>query len=127
MATYWTHRCGCRVSDGTTGPDREETIGRDCLDCRTARLGERIRFVRFGHLPESGTSTNHRDRVAEDGVSVYEVRDGKADLVGWYFDFLSRPAYRGVGKVVGWGSDGEPLVKVESARRVYGAALKTLL
>jgi hypothetical protein len=119
MATTWVMGCGCRETDGTSGPAREVTLRGLCTDCRAARIGQTIRFLRFGHLPASGASFNHRDRTSEEGVSVYEVIRGRADLVGWHFDFLGRVAYRGTGVIVGWGSDGEPLVaEVSSLRRI---------
>jgi DNA-binding transcriptional regulator YiaG len=119
MATTWTYeRCGHTHRDGTTGPAREASVDSLCRECRAARVGETITFLRFGSIPGSGVSTNHRDRTAEEGVSVYEIVRGKVDLVGWYFDFLSRPAFRGRGVIVGWGSDGEPLVRVLTSYQI---------
>src|SRR5436190_946517 len=95
-ADYYQHtRCGHHSTGGVWGTGRVTPIDDLCGDCRAARIGEVIDFVRFGTVPTSGRSHNHRDRTAEEGVSVYEVRDGRADLVGWHFDFLSRPAYTG--------------------------------
>jgi hypothetical protein len=34
------------------------------------------------------------------------------DKVGWYFGFTDRPRHEGIGRVVGYGPDGEPLVRV---------------
>lgn len=119
MATTWVMSCGCRETERDNRPDREVTLDRPCVECRAARVGQTIRFLRFGEMPESGASFNYRDRTDEDGVSVYEVLKGRAVLAGWHFGFLARTAYRGTGVIVGWGSDGEPLVgEVTGLRRI---------
>jgi len=82
-----------------------------CPACRAARIGEEIEFARFGEAP--ARSHNYRDGTSEDGVSVYEVVDGEPQLVGWYFEIVTRKEYRGRGVIVGWGSDGEPLVRIQ--------------
>jgi hypothetical protein len=120
MATTWLMSCGHSDRDETSGPDREETLRRPCYACRQKRIGQAIRFLRFGDVPESGESFNHRDRTAEEGVSVYEIAEGRAEMTGFYFGFLDRPAYRGTGVIVGWGSDGEPLVSQVSRLRRIG-------
>jgi len=76
-----------------------------------------IKFFRFGKPPVSGISHNFRDDSSEEGVSVYENRNGEPDFKGWYFGFLDRPCFEGEGKVVGSGSDGEPLVEIISIRK----------
>lgn len=87
-----------------------ETNGQ-CADCRARRVGETIEFVRYGRAPDSGLSRDHRDDVLLEGVSVYEVVDGKRIECGWDFDISARgTVIRGRAKIVGWGSDGEPLV-----------------
>jgi hypothetical protein len=117
MATYYIHECGhsSLCDPWGKGPDRK-TSGL-CFECRKARVGQIIEFVRYGKPPASGVSWNHRDRTAEEGVSVYEVVNGQPQHVGWHFGITDRPAYAGKGEIVGWGSDGEPLVKVQSIRR----------
>lgn len=76
-------------------------------------IGDTIRFVRFGDLPRGGKSWNYRDQVPEVGVSVYLLDENDEPvLVGWSFDIVKRPAYAGRGEILGWGSDGEPVVRV---------------
>ena len=45
-------------------------------------------------------------------MSVYMLDGKEVVYVGWYFGIVQRPAYRGTGRIVGWGSDGEPVVEV---------------
>lgn len=93
----------------SNGPDRP-TDGM-CIDCRAARIGQRISFVRHGAMPD-GASLNHRDGTQEDGISVYEINsDGQPIYCGWHFAIAQRPAIYGAGEICGWGSDGEPLVR----------------
>lgn len=80
-------------------------------------IGDEIEFVRHGKAPASGTSTNHRDGTHEKGLSVYMLIDGQPHYVGYWFVIAQKPAYRGRGVVVGWGSDCEPLVEVISMKR----------
>ena len=81
------------------------------------KVGDVIAFVRHGKPPESGISTNNRDEIPEKGVSVYLLHEGKPEYVGWYFGMWERPAYSGIGQIVDWGSDGEPVVEIQSIRR----------
>ena len=83
------------------------------------KVGDVIDFVRHGTPPQSGKSFNHRDQTEEDGLSVYllDPETEQPHYVGWYFDISKRPAYRGRGEVVGFGSDGEPLVHVHHIKR----------
>lgn len=68
---------------------------------------------RYGGIPESGTSYNHRDERPEWGVSVMAI-DGEDDETDGTFELFhnGRPRVR----VAGWlithkrGSDGEPLL-----------------
>lgn len=113
--TIYQHECGHRnaIPGSPLFPDETKHVPGLCLECRTARIGEVIDFVRYGSIPESGSSCNHRDRTSEGGVSVYEVRDGHPVYVGWYFGIIEREVViRGRGRIVGWGSDGEPLVEI---------------
>jgi hypothetical protein len=79
---------------------------------RSAQIGEIIQFARYGDVPRTGESYDYRDQVGLDGLSVYHIIDGKEDKVGWYFGFTDRPRHEGIGRVVGYGPDGEPLVRV---------------
>ncbi len=117
MATYYIYECGHHGLKDAWGKGDDQAVGGLCVNCRAARVGQQIEFVRYGKLPASGSSRNHREQVAEDGVSVYEVVNGQPQLVGWHFGITDRPAYSGHGEIVGWGSDGEPLVRVQSLRR----------
>ncbi len=78
-------------------------------------------FVRYGPIPESGKSTNRLTEEQEGGVSVYEAieRDGRVQIIvpsmtyGVHVTlsgFVGQPAYIVEGEVVGYGSDGEPLL-----------------
>lgn len=73
-------------------------------------VGDVIDFVRYGTPVEN--SRNYRDATTEEGMSVYLLSGGVVQFVGFWFDIASRPAYQGRGEIVGWGSDGEPLVRV---------------
>lgn len=87
---------------------------------------ETIMYVRFGQPPEGGQSRNRRDGHLEAGVSCHRiVRHGGQ----WYLDdagigfttlFDDRPQYRLHGDVVGTGSDGEPLLRVDRCTRYRG-------
>ena len=82
-------------------------------------------YIRFGMPPENGFSTNHLTHELEKGVSVYEAveRDGvllpifpslkrsAAVSLAWVLD---RPCYLVAGEIVGFGSDGEPLMKIQN-------------
>lgn len=118
MATYYYHsECGHEqgVADHwKTGP--AIVIPRStCAHCKRARIGKTITFLRFGKPPAQ--SRNHRDGTIEAGVSVYEIKNGKAQLEGWHYGFLNRPAFIGTGKICGWGSDGEPVVQILTIRK----------
>ena len=74
-------------------------------------------FLRYGIPPKNGRSFNFRDQIQEKGISCFVgvFEKGKWELVGegrspW---FSSRPLFVSPydpSKVVGIGSDGEPLV-----------------
>ena len=109
MAEILRYACGCEDVGRPFGSGVRDVLGL-CLRCRTARIGEEIEFVRYGNIPKC--SVNHRDGTAEAGISVYEIVDGEPQLVGWHFGITSRQSHRGRGVIVGWGSDGEPLVRI---------------
>lgn len=83
-------------------------------------------YVRFGDIPKSGRSWNHRDNIPEAGVSVFEAEFvGKEFRVSVdsvlevsYISVMNRPVYRIWGEVVGTGADGEPLLRVTRKMRV---------
>jgi hypothetical protein len=115
MARYWIYDCGHRDIRDPWGTGPDETMCGLCDECRKARVGQEIEFVRYGRPVTR--SRNHRDGQIEEGTSVYELVDGKPRYTGWYFGIVQRPAYSGRAIIVGWGSDGEPLVRILSVRR----------
>jgi len=118
MATYYLRDCGHRTERDAWKTGSDERLDGLCLNCRAARVGEVIEFARYGKPPAGGQSTNHRERMAEAGISVYEVVNGEIKFTGWHFGITeSRPAYSGKGRIIGFGSDGEPLVQILSIRR----------
>lgn len=100
---------GQPVKDDTVLPD-PKTVGElnRILDAvyPMPAIGETRTFFRAGTLPKSGKSFNYRDQTNEIGVSVYATPfpDSLAGMTG-------RDWYSGTGTVVGFGSDGEPLIK----------------
>jgi hypothetical protein len=80
-------------------------------------------FWRVGKPPEGGQSYNSKDQFFEKGVSTYFYPEATSfagmDRSDWY---------KVSGEFIGYGSDGEPLVKVESfkkgTQREIDAALK---
>lgn len=116
MSEKIKYECGCEDVGKPFGSGTRPVPGL-CPHCRKARIGEEIDFVRFGAIPAT-CSLNHRDGTAEEGISVYEVVNGEPKLVGWYFDIISRGTkLSGRGVIVGWGSDGEPLVRIINITR----------
>lgn len=86
-------------------------------------------YVRFGKLPPGGVSINHRDGVAEPGVSVYKAYKLAdryvVDLAGVdsgsaLFIIGKAQMYEVTGAVVGVGGDGEPCLSDCKARKVAG-------
>ena len=81
-------------------------------------------YIRFGDLPPNGKSMDHRDKIYEAGVSVFEAelaKDGSYRIIPTNYNQVEtlhgvkhRKAYRIFGEVVGKGGDGEPVVVVES-------------
>lgn len=112
----WMYRCGHTgmQSPWGTGSKPHPDI---CQDCRVARIGEVITFIRHGAPPKSGHSKNHQDSSLEQGVSVYEIVNGQPQYTGWWYQIADRPAYEGTGRIVGWGADGEPVVQIETIRK----------
>lgn len=82
-------------------------------------------FIRYGDIPESGKSYNYRDNFYEKGVSCYNAVFYKDNTYKVIFNnvlelfgeslYRDRPVYRLYGEIVGKGSDGEPVIKVEKA------------
>jgi hypothetical protein len=97
------------IKDDTVLPD-PKTLGElnRILDAvyPMPAIGETRIFFRAGTLPKSGKSFNYRDQTNEIGVSVYATPspDSLAGMTG-------RDWYRGMGTIIGFGSDGEPLIK----------------
>ena len=112
MSSWYLRDCGHLTLRAPWGDEPETRLDGICVECRAARIGSEIDFIRHGELPEAGHSRNHRDDTAEEGVSVYEIVNGQPKYVGWHFEISQRPAIYGRGTIIGWGSDGEPLVRV---------------
>lgn len=78
-------------------------------------------YIRFGDIPESGCSYNHKDDHPEAGVSVYAawLLPGNTvaidlrgqDSLSAMFIISNRPACQVTGIVVATGSDGEPILE----------------
>jgi hypothetical protein len=119
MAQFYRHTCGHTSLRGLSGQG-EKAIDGLCPACLEARIGQVIPFARHG-APPQGASRNHRDGSAEAGVSVYEIVDGEIQYCGWSFEIEKRPLYTGTGEIVGWGSDGEPLVKILTIKKAKKA------
>jgi hypothetical protein len=69
-------------------------------------------FWRVGKPPEGGYSYNSKDQFFEKGVSTYFFPEATS------FAGMGRSDwYKVKGEFVGYGSDGEPLVKVESFKK----------
>lgn len=121
-------------SDGWICTVRKDGYGAPVIDCihtETAKALEDNKivlsgkfeegYIRFGHLPKSGQSTNQATGEIEPGVSVYRAkfyRDGYEVETphysqGTYISVSARlPVYRVWGREVGNGYDGEPCLKV---------------
>jgi len=109
----------------------ESRVRAECAKPEQAEAGAKAmrerRYLRFGLPPESGHSINHIDSQnprEEVGVSVWPAVMYEGQLmpilptynhyaavdIEWLMD---RPRYEVWGTVVGTGSDGEPLLKIE--------------
>lgn len=95
---------------------------------RTDRIGEVIQYVRYGEIPTSGKSKwwhtlgeGLKSYPELKGVSVFEIKDGIEVIPHikiYNTEFLARPKYIGTGKIVGWGTDDEPLIEVVDFHKV---------
>jgi hypothetical protein len=73
----------------------------------------KVRGWRYGHLPASGRSYNHRDEHVERGVSLMALETGEEtqDAISAVFIAQGREQVWVEGYLLPWrGSDGEPLV-----------------
>lgn len=116
MARFYRHDCGHTSFYGHSGQGDVRTSGL-CPACLEARIGETIHFARHGAAPASGASRNHREGSGEAGVSVYEIVGNAIQYCGWFFEIAARPLYLGEGTIIGWGSDGEPLVQILTIKK----------
>lgn len=85
------------------------------------RIGEIITFARYGDFPQDGQSTCHKTLGYPyaskfpklKGISVFEIVNGYEIYPMHYAAlFFERPRITGKGIIVGWGPDGEPLIKI---------------
>lgn len=112
----------------------------DCVHCETQAVIDEFAkaqdekfasaeqgYIRFGGLPASGASVNHRAHTMEAGVSCFNAEiasDGSYRLLltsvlrVTYFNVCQRQAYRLYGDRVGTGADGEPLIKVAKCVKI---------
>lgn len=70
------------------------------------QIGDIGTFYRSGEIPESGKSYNYRDKYYEKGVSVYQQ-----PLATSFAGLQGKEWYTGKGKIIDFGSDGEPIIK----------------
>lgn len=79
------------------------------------------RFLRFGKIPNTNKSQNYHTKKLENGISVYEYvyHENKYKIIFPHLTYSScvslsgcidRPCYLVEGQLVGFGSDGEPLI-----------------
>ncbi len=85
---------------------------------RLDRIGESIKFSRYGIPPKDGLSVCNKTLAPPyksypklKGLSVFEIVNGfEVYPMGYSEDFFKRPRFLGEGIICGWGTDGEPLV-----------------
>ena len=110
------YACGHKSEWGTEG----YVSKRPCYSCRAAKIGQRIKIVRFG--TPVAQSRNWAENRLEKGMSCYEIG---VDVIR--SEFAERAdVYIGTGVLVGFGSDDEPLVAEAKVRRA-SAKQKTAL
>lgn len=104
-------RQSVREAMGMNKQERRDKAQADLVKSKKRKpaKGERVRFIRYGEIVSN--STNWTDNRPEAGMSVYSLAaDGAAEQTV-RSEFSDRDnAYIGTGTVVGYGSDGEPLV-----------------
>src|SRR3990167_11462281 len=107
MSSWFVRDCGHKSINDPCGNSQDEKLSGICIECKNMRIGEKIKFIRFGDLPV-GASRNFRDGNAEEGISVYELdKNDQPILTGWHFGISARnKKIIGIGEIVGWGSDG---------------------
>ena len=86
-----------------------------------SKIGEVGVFWRKGEPPKSGFSKNYREGTHEAGVSVYPYAE-ETSFAGLEKD---APWYKIDGELVGYGSDGEPVVKVLKSKKATKAEIAT--
>lgn len=90
------------------------------LGASTERVGELITYARYGDFPKTGKSkmwlTLGREFTSYPelkGISVFEVKNGFEIYPKYYPKSLfDRTRTTGRGVIVGWGTDGEPLLEL---------------
>lgn len=70
------------------------------------KAGDEGYFYRAGALPKSGRSRDYRDNLELSGVSVYPLPNPYS-----FAGLKEADWYTGRGRIIGTGSDGEPLIK----------------
>ncbi len=82
-------------------------------------------YIRFGLPPKSGYSINHATGEREPGISVYRAKFFETGAVvvdtphysqGTFLALQNYPMYQVWGELVGYGSDGEPCLKISKVK-----------
>ena len=103
-----THTYICGHTRNRPGVDM--TWKHRCYTCRSAEIGTRIQFVRYGAIPASGHSINWAQNTAEEGVAVYRLLGNGVHEPTLRAEFASRIPITGTAVMVGTGSDDEPII-----------------
>ncbi len=132
-STHWADydRNGILVAQGThpfVAPTPEELkawkpfVARVAKRYRSLNLPDAPLFIRFGRPPKEGQSRNYATGMLERGISAYQAEynpdtglmeyAGDTGLGGAVIHLMltGKQAYLLTGRVVGTGSDGEPLL-----------------
>lgn len=79
-------------------------------------IGEQIKFIRYGKPTQNSTDWSKGEQLK--GMSVYSLDEKGAAHQTVRSEFADRKdVYVGIGKVVGYGTDGEPLVSDYTVRK----------
>lgn len=132
--TFTAERTGGKVTD-TFIPDAEGVARkvrivkkkylthdemRFAVDKTKSEIGTEISFIRFGEPVEKSTDWSNNEILK--GMSVYEINAQGASKQTVRSEFSERKSvYVGKGTVVGYGSDGEPLVSNYIVRKASKA------
>jgi hypothetical protein len=113
------------MSTAVTEPSRTAKVGAlQITFCEpsghTPKIGDAVKCWRKGQIPEGGRSYNFRDKHHEAGVSCYWQPEATS-----FAGLDDRPWYVVSGVLVGYGSDGEPLLGAAKARKATKKDLRS--